>query len=229
MSGSVSVLDMPACRLGRTRLSPPRSTPQTPGGGAGPVFVLDASDESLDPFLPCLREGFEAFLVHAPRRADPRAFGRALTHGHWFVGSPEAPDPHGLFHALEALESLLLGCRPETPPILIGSDAGATLALATASCWGDRLRAVVAIGGVLPVLPEEVVRAEIRGLPILWLADTRADSSSRTASRQELEARGARVFSPARASFDASPKWLAAWLAERISETERAGTWAPER
>jgi pimeloyl-ACP methyl ester carboxylesterase len=180
-----------------------------------PVFVLEACDESLDAVLPPLREAFEVCLLHAPRRADPRHYGCALERGHWLVGPPEAPDPYALFNVLEALEALLIGTA-RGRPFLVGSGGGATLALATASCWGDRLRAVVAVGGRLPALPAGVVRARIEGLPILWHPDPQSGSSVGAASLEALVSRGAVVSTVAPAGLEEIPDSLVAWLRARI-------------
>jgi pimeloyl-ACP methyl ester carboxylesterase len=208
------VLD-PGCSLGMTRLS-------AEGSGIGPVLVLEASDRSLDGFLPLLRRNFDACLVHAPRRADPRRYGLPLEHGHWFVGPPEAPDPHGLYNALAALEDLLVRLRaPQAlAPVLVGSGGGATLALALASCWGDRLRAVVAIGGVLPALPEEVERASIEGLPILWLSEPTPERRAGNPFSNELAARGAHVTRELPCPHETSPESLSNWLQASVSQAE---------
>ena len=182
------------------------------GGCHGRVAVLEASDQSLDALLPSLSEDFDVALVHAPRRADPRSYGRPLKHGHWFVGPPDSPDPLGLFSALEALEALI-ATPSDSLPSLVGSGAGATLSLALASYWGDRLHAVVAIGGVVPTLPDEIEPAEIRNLPILSIPEAGpSESTGRCDSLDALEKRGAALNRRPRASLVDAPESIARWL-----------------
>jgi hypothetical protein len=184
--------------LGVTRLGASRAA----GGERMPlVWVLESDDEGAEALLSALAGDFDLRLVHAPRRADPRRYGRPLEHGHWLVGPCDAPDPHALFATLRALEALLLEmAAAEARPGLVAWGEGASLALALASCLGDRLGPVVAIGGGPPALPPEVEGAELSGLPILRVSGRGTGRSSADAERAEqdrrwaeLERRGARI------------------------------------
>jgi hypothetical protein len=162
--------------------------------------------------------------VHAPRRVEPRRFGRPAESGHWLVGPAVAPDPHALFRVLAALEELLAELGEDVRPWLVASGEGASVALALASCWGDRLGAVVAHGGDWLRLPEEVVRARIEGLPILWI---HADDVERVAEGgAELVARGARLELRAAGRGDSDPGALAEWLRrlDPVGEGEGGGS-----
>lgn len=181
--------------LGVTKLGASRAVE---AGRPPSVWVLESDDEGSEALLATLAGDFDVWLVHAPRRADPRRYGRPLEHGHWLVGPCEAPDPHALFATLRALEALLLETKAmEARPGLVAWGEGASLALALASYWGDRLGAVVAIGGGLPALPPEVGGAELAGLPILRVSVRDSGTSSVGAAQDrrwaQLETRGAHV------------------------------------
>jgi hypothetical protein len=201
--------------LGVTRR---QATRAAEGGRVPSVWVLESEGEESEALFLALAGDFDVRLVHAPRRADPRRYGLPLEHGHWLVGPCDAPDPHALFATLRALEVLLLEtAATESRPGLVAWGEGASLALALASCWGDRLGALVAIGGGLPALPPEVGGPELAGLPILRVSACGTGAALAGAAQDirwaELETRGARITQWAQASAIES---VASWLQEAI-------------
>jgi hypothetical protein len=119
--------------------------------------------------------------LEGPRGIDPRRFGVPSAGHDWYVEG----DPAGFGLALAKLEAILLEREPGV--WLVGDGQGASLVLALACCWPERLAGVIAIGGSLPELPEgSVAEAPLRGLHVILVGDCGDSAAS-------LAARGARV------------------------------------
>ena len=162
-----------------------------------PLLALAGSDFDLERLVAGLEERFRVLLLAAPRRANPRRFGLPFHGGNWYVGDDESPDPLGFGLCLEQLERFVVddaaGLGPGVRPLLLGAGQGASLALALACCWPERLAGVVAIGGALPQLPAGMLAERpIAGLPI-WLAAASEAPDVQARAAAALRARGARV------------------------------------
>jgi pimeloyl-ACP methyl ester carboxylesterase len=139
------------------------------GRPAGTVVALSSSHADLEPLLRALALRFRILALEAPRRSHPRRFGVPAASGDWFLGEDACPDPLGFCVCLEQLERFLLGKLAGARALLLGGGQGATLALALACCWPERLLGVLAIGGAFPQLPPgALAERPLEDLPV-WL------------------------------------------------------------
>ncbi len=183
-----------------------------PGGpGARALIALGGAADAVERRIEPLAGAFAITVLEPPRRAGPRRFGVPSPPGDWLLGDPDAPDPLSLGICLEQLERFLLA--REDRPLLLGAGQGATLSLALARCWPERLAGVVAIGGSAPALPPGALdERPLDGLCVAWLTDATRCARTR-AEIAALRARGAtlRVVAPdAALTPDALDCWLGA-------------------
>jgi pimeloyl-ACP methyl ester carboxylesterase len=174
---------------------------------SAPVVALGESESGLARWLAPLQPQFDITILHAPRRDGPRRFGVPAHGGCWYVGH-DTSDPHGFMLSLLQLERFVLDIRSASElPIIVGAGQGAALALALASCWPERLRAVVAIDGSAPRLPAEALEPRpLAGLPVLLIAP----SARARAAAEQLARQGAQTTCR---TLDASdPLTLRAWI-----------------
>jgi hypothetical protein len=134
------------------------------------MLALGDGSHRAGNWLGVLSADFAIRVLEAPRRADPRRFGTPTEPGDWYVATGSGPDPHAFVLSLSALEETLLEGSDDRLPI-VGIGQGAALALSLACCWPERLAAVVACKGDLPVFPPGgIAERPMVGLPILCVA-----------------------------------------------------------
>lgn len=102
--------------------------------------------------------------------------GRSIVGYTWFIGPFDRPSPLFFGDALAEIERFLWdeidrqeSDRPELP-FLVGVEQGAIMAIATAAAVPDLLSGVIAIDGMLPIVPGwEPPLAPLADLPVLLI------------------------------------------------------------
>lgn len=192
--------------------------------------------------------GYARDAAHLARMADPDAHihglqsykgvyvGRDIVGYTWFVGPAASPSPLFFGDALAEIERFLWdeAIRQETPdaelPFLIGIEQGAIMALATAAAVPDLISGVIAIDGMLPIVPGwEPPLAPLDELPLLLVTQGgSAPSASATvltgdALAETFRAWGGVVTTATTADDDTLATTLRTWLA---AQTPRVRTLA---
>lgn len=167
--------------------------------GRPTVVLLHERYEDLTALDDLARELERDHAVLAIRGARTQIRDQFVHGYYWFIEyGPCQPEASTLGDALAQLELGLLEHEEQAGDAgfsLVGRGQGATVALLLAAGWPELVRAVVAIDGCLPRLPEGLTPAAGRldALRVLLLSSN-ADTWERTVhAREELEERGAQV------------------------------------
>jgi predicted esterase len=161
------------------------------------MIALHGRDSSLDQLIPLATSLRPDLRVVAPQAARGVYLGLELRGRTWFgIQEPGYPEPASFGDSLVELERFVLDVLDRSaPPVLLGYDLGAVLALAGALVFPDRLSGVVAVCGYLPTIrgwSPPSIGAD--GLPVLLVNPLRDDDAPErllAATAEALHERGA--------------------------------------
>jgi predicted esterase len=196
------------------------------------VIALHGRDASLDQLIPLAASLGPDLRIVAPEAARGVYLGLELRGRTWFgIQEPGYPEPASFGDSLVQLERFVLDVLDRSaPPILLGYDLGAVLALAAVLAFPDRLSGVVAVCGYLPTIrgwsPPSVAA---NGLPVLLVSSRPDDDVPErllAATAETLRGRGAAVTTieepRARDRGDEVVRHVRSWL-DQASAARRSG------
>lgn len=151
---------------------------------AGSLVVLHGRGASLDQLVPLATSLRPDLRVLAPEAARGVYLGLELRGRTWFgIQEPGYPEPASFGDSFVQLERFVLDvldrrAHRSPPPVLLGYDLGAVLALAAVLVFPDRLSGVAAVGGYLPTIRGwSPPSSGADGLPVL-LVNPRPDDDA---------------------------------------------------